>query len=168
MPLGVVVPEHDHSGPLKGGAKLTPLELTTRYFRLATAPTAGWVLTCDAAGVGTWQVSSGGGVTDHGALTGLGDDDHAQYALLAGRDTSHSPVGTGQLLYGGTLSGSRLLLAGNSTTTPDRITILTRNTISDRVSTLEVLSLDGSKTPVTLYSQGSLTLSDPTAYSNGI
>lgn len=26
----------------------------------------------------------GGGVTDHGALTGLGDDDHAQYALADG------------------------------------------------------------------------------------
>ena len=28
--------------------------------------------------------SSGGGVTDHGALTGLTDDDHAQYALADG------------------------------------------------------------------------------------
>lgn len=26
----------------------------------------------------------GGGVTDHGALTGLGDDDHSQYALADG------------------------------------------------------------------------------------
>lgn len=26
----------------------------------------------------------GGGVTDHGALTGLGDDDHAQYILVDG------------------------------------------------------------------------------------
>ena len=34
---------------------------------------------------------SGGGVTDHGALTGLGDDDHTQYVLVAG-DTM-----TGQL-----------------------------------------------------------------------
>jgi hypothetical protein len=29
--------------------------------------------------------SGGGGVTDHGALTGLTDDDHTQYLLLAGR-----------------------------------------------------------------------------------
>src|SRR6185503_13776641 len=29
--------------------------------------------------------SGGGGVTDHGALTGLLDDDHPQYLLLAGR-----------------------------------------------------------------------------------
>lgn len=27
----------------------------------------------------TWAASSGGGVTDHGALSGLGDDDHTQY-----------------------------------------------------------------------------------------
>jgi len=38
------------------------------------------------------------GVTDHGSLTGLGDDDHAQYALLAGRSG-------GQVMYGG-LSGT--------------------------------------------------------------
>ena len=37
-----------------------------------------------AAGVPTWAAPAGGGVTDHGALTGLGDDDHAQYAKLAG------------------------------------------------------------------------------------
>lgn len=34
---------------------------------------------------GAWTaVGSGGGVTDHGALTGLGDDDHTHYAKLAG------------------------------------------------------------------------------------
>lgn len=30
---------------------------------------------------GTWQVPPGAGVTDHGALTGLADDDHPQYRL---------------------------------------------------------------------------------------
>jgi hypothetical protein len=34
----------------------------------------------DDAGVAT-EVGAGGGVTDHGALTGLGDDDHTQYVL---------------------------------------------------------------------------------------
>ena len=34
----------------------------------------------------TWQNASSVGTTDHGALTGLTDDDHTQYALLAGRD----------------------------------------------------------------------------------
>jgi hypothetical protein len=36
-------------------------------------------LTADAPGAVTVTVTSGGGVTDHGALTGLADDDHPQY-----------------------------------------------------------------------------------------
>lgn len=35
-------------------------------------------------------IEPGGGVTDHGLLTGLGDDDHAQYALLSGRSGGQS------------------------------------------------------------------------------
>lgn len=50
----------------------------------------------------TWQTVSAG-VTDHGALTGLGDDDHTQYALLLGRSG-------GQALIGGTASGDDLTL----------------------------------------------------------
>lgn len=33
------------------------------------------------------------GVTDHGELTGLGDDDHSQYSLLAGRGSGQSLTG---------------------------------------------------------------------------
>src|SRR3990172_4116594 len=33
------------------------------------------------------------GVTDHGALTGLDDDDHLQYLLLAGRDQGQRAIG---------------------------------------------------------------------------
>ena len=40
---------------------------------------------------------------DHGGLSGLSDDDHAQYALLAGR-------GGGQTLIGGTVAGEDLTL----------------------------------------------------------
>lgn len=47
------------------------------------------------------------GVTDHGALTGLADDDHTQYALLAGR-------AGGQTLTGGTAAGDVLTLKGTS------------------------------------------------------
>lgn len=35
-----------------------------------------------------------GGVSDHGALTGLSDDDHTQYALLAGRGGASSVSNT--------------------------------------------------------------------------
>ncbi len=56
---------------------------------------------------GVKRSTGGAGVTDHGALTGLADDDHTQYALLAGRDG-------GQTLIGGTGAGDRLDLKGNS------------------------------------------------------
>jgi hypothetical protein len=47
-------------------------------------------------GDGTWATPAGGGggVTDHGALTGLSDDDHAQYALADGsRGAFAAPLG---------------------------------------------------------------------------
>jgi len=50
------------------------------------------------------------GVTDHGALTGLADDDHTQYALLLGRSG-------GQTIIGGTASSNNLLLRSTSNAT---------------------------------------------------
>jgi len=43
-------------------------------------------LVVEAAGTGRWLriQSGGGGTSDHGALTGLADDDHTQYALSDG------------------------------------------------------------------------------------
>jgi len=52
---------------------------------------------------GALPSGGGGGTTDHGALTGLGDDDHTQYALLAGRSG-------GQSFRGGLLTGEPLNL----------------------------------------------------------
>lgn len=72
---------------------------------------AGRVLTSNGAGADlSWEVPAGGGggVTDHGLLTGLADDDHPQYPLLAGR------VG-GQSLRGGTLTTETLTLSPNAT-----------------------------------------------------
>ena len=59
-----------------------------------------------------WEVRTGGGggTSDHGALTGLSDDDHTQYALLAGR-------ATGQTLTGGTASGDDLTLRSTTNAT---------------------------------------------------
>lgn len=53
---------------------------------------------------------SGGGATDHGALTGLSDDDHSQYLLLAGR-------ATGQVATGGTAGGDDLTLRSTTDAT---------------------------------------------------
>jgi hypothetical protein len=58
--------------------------------------------------------SSGSGVTDHGALTGLSDDDHSQYPLLAGRSG-------GQTIYGGTDSGDDLTIGSTSDATKGTI-----------------------------------------------
>lgn len=60
--------------------------------------------------------SGGAGVTDHGALTGLSDDDHTQYALLAGRSG-------GQTLTGGTASGDDLTLRSTTNATKGDIII---------------------------------------------
>jgi len=56
---------------------------------------------------GTTLNATGGGVTDHGALTGLADDDHTQYALLLGR-------ASGQTLIGGNATNQALQLKSNS------------------------------------------------------
>jgi hypothetical protein len=60
------------------------------------------------------SLGTGGGVSDHGALTGLTDDDHSQYALLAGRSG-------GQVLIGGTGSGEDLFLVSTSNGTKGQI-----------------------------------------------
>lgn len=52
--------------------------------------------------------AAGGGQLDHGAaLTGLSDDDHTQYALLAGRSG-------GQTLSGGTATSDDVIIAANN------------------------------------------------------
>ncbi|KKN73341.1 hypothetical protein LCGC14_0401540 [marine sediment metagenome] len=74
---------------------------------LAEALPAGEFVTYYAFDGVNWSTLSmtggGGGVTDHGALTGLSDDDHSIYALLAGRSG-------GQVLIGGVASGENLTL----------------------------------------------------------
>jgi len=72
--------------------------------------TDGQVITWDN-GLGVYKpVTPVTGVTDHGALTGLTDDDHTQYPLLVGR------VG-GQTLIGGTGAGDDLILSSTSNAT---------------------------------------------------
>jgi hypothetical protein len=76
----------DLSGPLGSPAvaKLLGRALAT------TPPTDGQVLTWNQA-ANAWEAkapAAGGGASDHGALTGLGDDDHTQYLLANGVRTS--------------------------------------------------------------------------------
>ena len=55
--------------------------VTTLNFEGTTVTASGTTVTISGLG------GSGGGVTDHGALTGLADDDHTQYALADGSRT---------------------------------------------------------------------------------
>jgi len=69
---------------------------------------------------GTSWGTFAGGVTDHGALTGLGDDDHTIYALLAGR-------AGGQTLIGGTAASEVLTLDGTSHATNGGVALAAGN-----------------------------------------
>jgi len=62
------------------------------------------------SGAGTVTIAATGGSSDHGALTGLADDDHTQYALLAGRSG-------GQIITGGTASGDDITLRSTTNAT---------------------------------------------------
>ena len=69
---------HNHSGvyePALGNPSIT-----------------GYVLSSTTAGVRSW-VAMTSGVTDHGALTGLGDDDHTQYYNQSRGDARYSLSG---------------------------------------------------------------------------
>jgi len=62
------------------------------------------------------------GVTDHGALTGLADDDHTQYLLLAGR-------AGGQTAIGGTAASENLTLQSTAHATRGNIVLSDVTTI---------------------------------------
>lgn len=57
----------------------------TRIFTLLEPDVLGW----------TDWTEVGGGVTDHGALSGLSDDDHPQYLTEARADALYAPIGGG-------------------------------------------------------------------------
>lgn len=65
----------------------------------------------------THQSAAQGGTIDHGlAVTGLADDDHTQYTLLAGRSG-------GQTIIGGTASGNDLTLSSTSHATKGAVIV---------------------------------------------
>ena len=87
-----MIPSHDVEVTI-GHTEAAPLDLTTAM------PPGGPVLTpseyAELNGRLTiLEADGGGGVTDHGALTGLGDDDHALYALAdCTRGSFAAPLG---------------------------------------------------------------------------
>jgi len=63
---------------------------------------------------GTWLASVPDTEIDHGSVTGIGDDDHTQYLLLAGR-------AGGQSIVGGTAASNTLTLESTSNVTKGTI-----------------------------------------------
>lgn len=92
------------------------LSLRNLKFRDAArtqAVQAGDVLFWDSVS-GTWLASSPDTEIDHGSLFGLGDDDHTQYVLLAGR-------AGGQTIQGGTAASNTLVLESTANATKGTI-----------------------------------------------
>ena len=75
---------------LVGGGIQTP--------EMTEGGTEGQVLTQHATRKPTWE-DAGGGVTDHGALTGLADDDHGAYALMVSQDAEPSDPARPEALW---------------------------------------------------------------------
>jgi hypothetical protein len=76
---------------------------------------AGQFLKYSSSGTAVWA-AEGGGVTDHGALSGLSDDDHPQYLKLSGGTmTGTFNVGSGtKKIEGGSGGGIIINSAGNA------------------------------------------------------
>ncbi len=86
------------------------------------------------------------GAIDHGSIAGLGDDDHSQYALLAGR-------ATGQTLIGGTAASNNLTLQSTSNVTKGKIILDDITETSKRM----VVNDQGFTTPYALSVQSNTT-----------
>lgn len=97
----------------QGGAATTALALAANGTNCDSGFYARGV---DASGNAESCTAEPTGVTDHGLLFGLGDDDHAQYPLLAGR-------AGGQTINGGTAAGEDLTLRGTSNGTAGSVII---------------------------------------------
>ena len=81
----------------------------------------------------------GGGVTDHGALTGLGDDDHTQYFLVNGARGMSGTLMMGDYWITGitqlTPSGTTITIAGILDVNSHKITSLTDPTSAQDAAT---------------------------------
>lgn len=104
-------------------------QATVGGFRLATGASAGYTLTCDANGVGSWAPA----VSDHGGLGGLADDDHPQYVAGDGR------VG-GQTVNGGIESAESLTLRSTGHLTKGNINIGSSAVVDEQNNTFTVVS----------------------------
>ncbi len=120
LPLGGALPSstiEDMVDRLTMMVQAHSAEIARTILLKATSPTSGLVLpepeadkllgwNAGGTNLENKAAGAGGGVTDHGALTGLGDDDHAQYhtdgralTWLGTRDTDDLPEGAANAYY---------------------------------------------------------------------
>lgn len=94
-------------GATSGAVRAKPPDVAgTAEYTLPDALPAvsGYALVCSDAGLMSWAQA---GVTDHGALTGLGDDGHTQYVLADGtRAITGTLTVSGQVLAGDGTKGA--------------------------------------------------------------
>jgi len=102
----------DEDNMASNSATKVPTQQSTKAYvdtQVGAIPelTEGNGITLTDLGGGVTEISVDGASVDHGSLAGLSDDDHTQYALLAGRSG-------GQTLRGGTSKTNNLVLSANS------------------------------------------------------
>jgi hypothetical protein len=83
---------------------------------------------------------------DHGTLAGLGDDDHTQYLLLAGRAGS-------QTAYGGTASGEDMIIYSTAHATKGRIKLEDNTFIGDYATYAATYGAPASNRKLIVYGQ---------------
>ena len=97
---------YDANTIIKADSDNTPVALTVGASTIVGRASTGNIVALTASQAATIVQGS----VDHGSITGLGDDDHTQYALLAGRSG-------GQSLSGGTAANDDLTLQGTTNAT---------------------------------------------------
>lgn len=100
-------------GNLRDGTNTIAISTLMAFSNALVGVDTGYVLFYNAVS-GKFEASLPDTEVDHGLVTGLSDDDHTQYALLAGRSG-------GQTLTGGTASGDDLTLQSTSHSTKGNI-----------------------------------------------
>jgi hypothetical protein len=111
--MGVGTTTPSYKADIVGTARVTG-------FIMPTGAGTGYVLQSDDAGVASWGIVPSG-VTDHGTLLGLSDDDHTQYVLTDGSRHvtgdfvfDKSVVITEALSRGGTIFSTNTVNLGNA------------------------------------------------------
>lgn len=119
----------------------------------------GQILQSNGASAPTWYTPTYG-ATDHGALTGLTDDDHTIYSLLAGR-------ATGQTITGGTAASDKLTLRSTSNGTKGQV-YLDETTPSTSTTSGALVVAGGVGVAGKLVTGNGLTVAGPTSLAVGL